>query len=226
MADTKNGKLDKAKNETVKRESATLLPTLMREVEDKLVVVYGQKTLLDRDVAALYGVETKRVNEAVKNNPRKFREGYVIELTKDESAALRSKLSNIENGLRSNNSALESVGGKGQHSKYNFKAFTSKGLYMLATCLKSDRAADATVAIVETFDKVQTLKHELLELHAETDKSKQASKMQHFGEVLTDIVMPDLQTSETESTLEINFFIGKLKHTVKRVRKENGAKEK
>ena len=45
--------------------------------------------------------------------------------------------------------------------------------------------------------------------------------MQHFGEVLTDIVMPDLQTSETESTLEINFFIGKLKHTVKRVRKEN-----
>lgn len=220
MADTKNGKLDKAKNETVKRESATLLPTLMREVEDKLVVVYGQKTLLDRDVAALYGVETKRVNEAVKNNPRKFREGYVIELTKDESAALRSKLSTIENGLRSNNSALESVGGKGQHSKYNFKAFTSKGLYMLATCLKSDRAADATVAIVETFDKVQTLKHELLELHAETDKSKQASKMQHFGEVLTDIVMPDLQTSETESTLEINFFIGKLKHTVKRVRKE------
>lgn len=225
MADTKNGKLDKAKNETVKRESATLLPSLMREVEDKIVVVYGQKTLLDRDVAALYGVETKRVNEAVKNNPRKFREGYVFELTKDESAALRSKLSTIENGLRSNNSTLESVGGKGQHSKYNFKAFTSKGLYMLATCLKSDRAADATVAIVETFDKVQTLKHELLELHAETDKSKQASKMQHFGEVLTDIVMPDLQTSETESTLEINFFIGKLKHTVKRVRKENGDKK-
>ena len=60
--------------------------------------------------------------------------------------------------------------------------------------------------------------------HKETDKSKQASKMQHFGEVLTDIVMPDLQTSETESSLEINFFIGKLKHTVKRVRKENGDK--
>ena len=221
MADTEKGKPDKAKSETVKREITDLLPSLMREVEDKIVVVRGQKTLLDRDVAALYGVETKRVNEAVKNNPRKFREGYVFELTKDESAALRSKLSTIENGLRSNNSTLESVGGKGQHSKYNFKAFTSKGLYMLATCLKSDRAADATVAIVETFDKVQTLKHELLDLHKVTDKQKQASKMQHFGEVLTDIVMPDLQTSETESTLEINFFIGKLKHTVKRVRKGN-----
>jgi len=48
--------------------------------------------------------------------------------------------------------------------------------------------------------------------------------MQHFGEVLTDIVMPDLQTSETESSLEINFLIGKIKHTVKRVRKEEPKK--
>lgn len=74
--------------------------------------------------------------------------------------------------------------------------------------------------IVETFDKVQTLKQELLELHSETNKERQKTKMEHFGELLSDIVMPDLQTSETESSLEINFFIGKLKHTVKRVRKE------
>ena len=45
--------------------------------------------------------------------------------------------------------------------------------------------------------------------------------MHHFGEVLTDIVMPDLETSETESSLEINFIIGKIKHTVKRVKKDN-----
>lgn len=191
------------------KNNTNLLPSLIREVEDKIIEVRGQKTLLDRDVADLYGVETREVNQAVRNNPRKFLEGYVFELTKEESVVLRSKLL-----------TLESSTGKGRHSKYNFKAFTRKGLYMLATCLKSDRAADATVAIVETFDKVQTLKRELLELHKETDKKLQASKMQHFGEVLTDIVMPDLQTSETESTLELNFFIGKLKHTVKRVRKE------
>lgn len=203
----------------VKKET-TLLPTLMKEVEGKIVMVRGQRTLLDRDVAMLYGVETKRVNEAVKNNPRKFREGYVFELSKEESDALRSKISTIETPA----TTLEPSSGKGRHSKYNFKAFTSRGLYMLATCLKSDRAADATVAIVETFDKVQTLKHELLELHTETDKTKQASKMQHFGEVLSDIVMPDLQMQETESTLEINFFIGKLKHTVKRIRKDESKK--
>lgn len=197
----------------VKKEDVDSLSILMKEVEDKIVMVRGQKTLLDRDVAALYGVATREVNQAVRNNPRKFREGYVLELTKEESVAIRSNLL-----------TLEPVTGKGRHSKYNFKAFTSRGLYMLATCLKSDRAADATVAIVETFDKVQSLKHELLDLHKETDKAKQASKMQHFGEVLSDIVMPDLQTQETESTLEINFFIGKLKHTVKRVRKDDSKK--
>ena len=105
------------------------------------------------------------------------------------------------------------------------KVFTERGLYMLATVLKGERARDITFAIIETFAKVRELKRELLELHKETDKEKQASKMQHFGEVLTDIVMPDLQTSETESSLEINFLIGKIKHTVKRVRKGNGDKK-
>ena len=205
------------------KKNTDLLPALMREVEDKIIEVRGQKALLDFHVAALYGVETREVNQAVRNNPRKFPEGYVLELTKEESSALRSKLLTLE-ALRSKNTTIEKAGGRGHYSKFNFKAFTRKGLYMLATCLKSDRAADATVAIVETFDKVQTLKQELLELHTETDKDVQKSKMQHFGEVLSDIVMPDLQTSETESSLEINFFIGKIKHTVKRVRKDNGDK--
>ena len=145
--------------------------------------------------------------QAVRNNPRKFRDGYMFELSVEESSDLRSKLLTLE-------------GGKGRHSKYNFKAFTERGLYMLATILKSKRAEDATIAIIETFFKVRSLKRELLELHKETDKEKQTEKMRHFGNVLTDIVMPDLQTQETESSLEINFFIGKIKHTVKRVRKE------
>jgi len=72
---------------------------------------------------------------------------------------------------------------------------------MLATILKSKKAEDATIAIIETFAKVRELKRELIELHKEKDKEKQESKMQHFGEVLTDIVMPDMQTQETESSL-------------------------
>lgn len=169
--------------------------------------------MLDRDVAELYGVETREVNQAVRNNPRKFREGYMFELTAEESSSLRS-----------NDLTLKQTKGKGRHSKYNYKAFTERGLYMLATILKSKKAEDATIAIIETFYKVRSLKRELIELHQEKDKEKQASKVQHFGEVLTDIVMPDLQTQETQSSLEINFIIGKIKHSVKRVRKEEPKK--
>lgn len=183
------------------------------EVERRLFTIRNQSVLLDRDVASLYGVQTKEVNQALRNNPNKFPEGYVIELTKEESAVLRSKIL-----------TLEQTEGKGHHSKYSFKAFTEKGLYMLATILKSPLATDATIAIIETFAKVRGLKRELVEFHKETDKEKQSSLMKHFGEELTDIVMPDLNTTETESSLELNFIIGKIKHTVKRVRKEDNKK--
>ena len=208
--DAKKGKPFKAKNEIVKRGNADLLPTLMREVEDKIAVIRNQEVIADADVAALYGVETKRINEAVRNNPDKFPEAYMFELIDSELHDLRSKISSTNVSAMNRNPT---------------KVFTERGLYMLATILKSEKARDVTFAIIETFVNVRELKRELLDLHKETDKLKQASKMQHFGEVLTDMVMPDLQTLETESTLEINFFIGKLKHTVKRVRKENGDKK-
>ena len=206
MAENKKDKPVKAKSEIVKPDNADLLPALMKEVEDKIVVIRNQEVIADADVAALYGVETREVNQAVKNNQDKFPTHYMFELSSSELRDLKSKI------LISNVSP---------NNRKSTKVFTERGLYMLATVLKGERARDITFAIIETFAKVRELKRELLELHKETDKAKQTSKMQHFGEVLTDIVMPDLQTQETESTLEINFFIGKLKHTVKRVRKED-----
>ena len=75
-------------------EASGLIP--FKEVEDKIVVIRGQEVLLDCNVAELYGVETREVNQAVRNNPRKFREGYIIELTAEESTALRSKFMTLE----------------------------------------------------------------------------------------------------------------------------------
>lgn len=92
---------------------------------------------------------------------------------------------------------------------------------MLATILKSKQAINATFAIIETFATVRQLKRELRSLHSCMNQETQQSKMQRFGEMLSSIVMPDLETSETESSLEINFLIGKIKHTVKRVKKQN-----
>lgn len=166
------------------------------------------QVILDVDVAELYGVRTKEVNQAVRNNPEKFPSGYVLELDKQEFTDLRSNI------LTANLSPKTRVFPK---------AFTEKGLYMLATILKSPQATQATLAIIETFASVRQLKRELHALHGETDGKSQQSKMQHIGEMLSSIVMPDLETSETESSLELNFLIGKIKHTVKRVKRQNDA---
>ena len=174
-------------------------------VRDKVIIVRGVEVLIDADVASLYGVETKRVNEAVKNNIEKFPADYMFSLTTDELRDLRSKFSATKISSK---------------SRVVPKAFTEKGLYMLATILKSTRAREVTFAIIETFTKVRYLKQEVLSLHAEQDRDVQIEKMQRFGEVISDIVMPDLETSETESTLELNFLIGKITHTVKRVKKK------
>ena len=121
------------------------------EVQGKIVRIREQPVIVDADVAELYGVDTKRVNEAVRNNPDKFPPDYMFELDASESRSLRSKFSSLENP------------GRGRHSKYNYKAFTEKGLYMLATILKGRRATEATFAIVETFAKVRGLKRELVD---------------------------------------------------------------
>ena len=141
--------------------------------------------LLDRDVAAVYGLETKRILEAVRNNPEKFPADYIITLTENEVESLRPKIS-----------SLETRPGRGHHSKHGYKVFTEKGLYMLATILKGEQAVRTTIAIIETYAEVRAMKRELLALHTEKDAQKRNSMMRHFGEVLTDIVMPDLTTAE------------------------------
>lgn len=147
----------------------------------------------------------------MRNNPDKFPEGYVFQLDKDESGSLKSKI------LMSKDSASRRGGVRKLPN-----AFTEKGLYMLATILKSPTATQATLGIIETFAKVRSLKHDIVALHTETDTERQKSMMRRFSDALTDIVMPDLQVSETESTLELNFIVGKLKHTVKRTKRQDG----
>jgi hypothetical protein len=84
-------------------------------VKSRMIIVRNSPVLLDRDVAELYGVQTREINQAVRNNPNNFPEGYVCELTKDESVSLRSKFL-----------TLESNTGRGKYSKHAYKAFTEK----------------------------------------------------------------------------------------------------
>ena len=152
----------------------------------------------------LYGVETKRVNEAVRNNPEKFPVGYVIELTEEESSVLRSKISTLEHN-----------GGKGHYSKFKFKAFTERGLYMLATILKSPRAIDTTIAIIDTFTRVREMSRTMESLQRVVDGgTEQQTLLQKTGRILADVVGNNLSTSSTETEIELNFVVVKIKHKV------------
>lgn len=172
-------------------------------VQKRIVVVREQKVIVDSDVAELYGVETKRINEAVKNNPEKFPNGYLIELTPEEWEPLKSKFS------------ASIKGGKVKMPK----AFTEKGLYMLATILKSDKAIDTTLAIIETFTKVRELSGAVNQIQTlPENSSQQKSLIEHTGDLIADLIIPenDLKVTGTETTYEMNFAVFKIKRTVKK----------
>ena len=170
------------------------------DIEASIIELRNQRVLLDSDVARLYGVETREVNQAIKNNPDKFPEGYIIELTKDEK---KEVVKNFDNPNVKFSPRLP-------------KAFTEKGLYMLATILKSPTATQTTIAIVETFAKMRELSRTVGELASASDEFSQKSLMQQSGEILADLLDDGMHATDTETTIELNFAVLKLKHTVKR----------
>ena len=174
----------------------------LETVQDKIIDIRGEKVILDSDVAALYGVETKRINEAVKNNSDKFPEGYVLELDKNEWNGLKSKFS------------TSIKGGKVKLPT----AFTEKGLYMLATIIKSPKAVQTTLDIIETYAKMRDLSRSMSKLPT-ADKAEQKSIMEKAADVLGDILDGALETTGSETTLELNLAVIKVKHTVKKKKK-------
>ena len=108
------------------------------KIENMIYEIRGKQVMLDSDLAKLYNVETKRINEAVKNNIEKFPERYCFQLNDEKSNNLRSKIST---------SKINSHGGR----RYNQRVFTEQGVYMLATILKSKIAASITIAIMDAF---------------------------------------------------------------------------
>lgn len=171
------------------------------DVESKIITLRNQQVILDCDVAELYGVETKRINEAVSNNPEKFPKGYVFELEKQEFLKLRSKNSTA----------------KFQMTRQRPKAFTEKGLYMLATILKSPRAVQTTIAIVEAYAKLKELSRVIVELpNEEHDEHQRQSLLHRGGQLLSEIFDSTMPKQSCETSFELNLAILKMKHSVKR----------
>ena len=174
------------------------------QIEDLIIELRGKQVLIDADVAALYEVETKEINQAVKNNPRKFPEGYIFTLTKDETDILRSKFLTAKLNTK---------------TRFYPKAFTERGLYMLATILKGDVATDTTIKIIDTFAKIRELGRTISQLAQPQDNEMQQQLVEKSDNIISDIIGDDLKTTETESEFELNFAVVKLRHKIVRKNK-------
>lgn len=136
-------------------------------IKDKIHILRNTEVMLDSDLALLYGVETKRINEAVIRNPDKFPEDFMFSLSDIEFDTLRSQIATTKFSM----------------SRSTPKAFTEQGVYMLATVLKSTQATEVTISIMRTFTKLRhyALEHsdlskQIYELRNEMTQNKQWTK--------------------------------------------------
>ncbi len=113
-------------------------------IEKKILLIGGQKVMLDSDLAALYGVTTKRLNEQVRRNLKRFPADFMYQLSVEEFESLRSHFATIKIG-------------RGKHRKYLPYVFTEQGIAMLSSVLNSDRAIDVNIQIMRVFVKLREM---------------------------------------------------------------------
>lgn len=174
------------------------------QVEDKIIQIRDQKVILDMDVAELYGVETKHINQAVFRNIEKFPMGYIFELTENEKIEVVTICDHLK---------------KIKFSPILPKAFTERGLYMLATILKSPQAVATTLAIIDTFAKIRELNRTINQVQKlPTNSSKQKTLLTRTSDLLSDLITADdeLNVVNSETTYEMNLALFKVKKILKK----------
>ena len=137
-------------------DSKQLVPVEL--IENKIYLIRGQKVMLDRDLAQLYGVPTFRFNEAVKRNLKRFPDDFMFQLTADEAAALTSQIAMSKTG-------------RGGRRTFPY-VFTEHGAVMAANILHSDRAVQMSVFVVRAFIRLRKMLLGNKELRQELEEIK------------------------------------------------------
>lgn len=128
--------------EEIGGEMKELIPVEI--IEKKILLIRGEKVMLDSDLAELYGVKARVLNQAVKRNIARFPDDFMFQLSKEEHDALRSQFVILKRG-------------RGAHRKYSPYAFTEQGVAMLSSVLNSDRAIKVNIEIMRAFVRLRKL---------------------------------------------------------------------
>jgi hypothetical protein len=131
-------------NQSMDKSGRTKIIASVEHITQSIFLIRGQKVMLDSDLAVLYGVTTKALVQAVKRNRERFPNDFMIQLTADEAARLRSQIVTLKTG-------------RGKHRKYLPYAFTEQGVAMLSSILRSRRAALVNIEIMRAFVKLRQM---------------------------------------------------------------------
>jgi len=162
------------------RDGAMKKSILVNMIEQKIFLIRGHKVMLDKDLAVLYGVSTKRLNEQVRRNIKRFPNDFMLQLTITEAQISRSQIATLK---------------QGQNIKYLPLAFTEQGIAMLSSVLNSERAIQVNIAIMRAFVKLRQilaahkeLAHKLKELENKIEKHD--SEIQVIFEAIRQLMEP------------------------------------
>ena len=173
----------------------TNLLTMLQKVEDRILFIRGQKVMLDSDLAELYGVTTKRLNEQVKRNKDRFPEDFMFQLNTDEMKALhmRSQFATLEDSRSLRSQIATSNVGRGGR-RYLPLAFTEHGAVMLASILNSKTAVEASIKVVRAFIHLRSI----LSAHKELAKHLDALSRRTDGkfEIVFDLIRKHLPSAK------------------------------
>ena len=158
------------------------------DVKSKIIEIKHKIGIIDSDVAELYGVQTRDINKAVKNNLDKFPDGYILELDKLEKSELVENFHRFE---------------KLKHSTVQPKIFTERGLYMLATILKSSQATQTTIAIIDAFTTLKELTHHLSQFTKTDSNEKRLAIADISSRLFIELMENELVVSQREAEFKI-----------------------
>ena len=162
--------------------SPALVPTIeVAQVQQLIHIIRGERVIMDSDIAALYGVETKNLKRQVKRNISRFPSDFMMELTREEYNALRCQNGTIENG-------------RGGHSKYLPYAFTENGVAMLSSVLTSEVAVQVNIQIMRAFTMLRKTVAAINETSLRQDKLE--LEMENLRNYVEDILRDQNDTNE------------------------------
>ena len=175
-----------------------ILPIIQNSIQNKILEIRGERVMLDRDLAMMYGVPIKRLNEQVRRNKGRFPGDFMFQLTKKEATdCLRSQFATLK---------------RGEHRKYLPYAFTEQGVAMLSSVLNSEKAVQVNIAIMRIFVKLRAIgyHYKILAEKLEELEKKHSRHDKQIAEIFTSLrYLTRGYNKENELKREIGFRIAK-----------------